>query len=86
MDVYEEEKYVDIEFAVFANVYHACYTKQEHDIHGSVDAVVSSFIDSIRTNQSNTAYILSVKKQNNYLYISSAKKRQDKLWRRKQNQ
>lgn len=82
----EDPKYIDIEYAVFATVHHAFFTKQEHDVHGDVSKVVDALISGIKKNQSSTAYLLSVKVSDNYVYMSNVKKRQLNLWRKKQNQ
>ena len=86
MDVYEKESYIDIEYAVFACVHHACYTKQEYDIHGDVSNIVDALMKKIKSNYSSTAYLLSVRLQDRYIYVSNVKKRQLELWRRNQNQ
>jgi hypothetical protein len=81
-----DDKYIEIEYAVFATVHHAFFTKQEHDLHGDVSKIVDNLLKSLKNNQSSTAYLLSVKIQDKYVYISNAKKRQLELWRRSQNQ
>ena len=82
----ETQPHIDIEYAVFATVHHAHFTKQEHDLHGDVSKIVDNLLKSIKKNQSSTAYLLSVKIQDKYVYISSVKKRQLDLWRRNRNQ
>jgi hypothetical protein len=86
MDVYEKENYIDIEYAVFACVHHACYTKQEYDIHGDVSSIVDALMKKIKSSYSSTAYLLSVRIHDRYIYVSNVKKRQLELWRRSQNQ
>jgi hypothetical protein len=82
----EDPKYIDIEYAVFATVHHDFFTKQEYDVHGDVSKIVESLIGKIKKEQSSTAYLLSVKVNDNYVYMSNVKKRQLNLWRKKQNQ
>lgn len=81
-----DDKYIEIEYAVFATVHHAFFTKQEHDLYGDVSMTVHNLISEIKKNQSSTAYLLSVKVFGSYVYVSNIKKRQQNLWRRKQNQ
>jgi hypothetical protein len=81
-----DDKYIEIEYVVFATVHHAVFTKQEHDIYGGISEVVHNLISDIKNNYSLTAYLLSVKLCDTYVYVSSIKKRQQNLWQRKQNQ
>jgi hypothetical protein len=81
-----DDKYIEIEYVVFATVHHAFFSKHEHDLYGGVSEVVHNLISDIKNNYSLTAYLLSVKVCSNYAYVSSIKKRQQNLWQRKQNQ
>lgn len=79
------DKFVELEYVIFANTHTTFFTKQQYDDNGLSD-LIGLFMDTLRKKHSKTAYILSVKVNGRTSYTSSVKISLNNLWQKKINQ